>query len=42
VLLTDTPSLVHQFEHPKFEIQKEYLIQLASPFKAEDKQKVKS
>ena len=42
VLLTDTPSLVHQFEHPKFEIEKEYLIQLSSPFKAEDKQKVKS
>ncbi len=42
VLLTDTPSLVHQFEHPKFEIQKEYLIQLSSPFKVEDKQKVKS
>ena len=42
VLLTDTPSLVHQFEHPKFEIEKEYLIQLSSSFKAEDKQKVKS
>ena len=42
VLLTDTPALVHQFEHPKFEIEKEYLIQLSSPFKDEDKQKVKS
>ena len=42
VLLTDTPTLVHQFEHPKFEIEKEYLIQLSSPFKNEDKQKVKS
>lgn len=42
VLLTDTPTLVHQFEHPKFEIEKEYLIQLLSPFKSEDKQKVKS
>lgn len=42
VLLTDTPSLVHQFEHPKFEIEKEYLIQLSSPFKIGDKQKVKS
>ena len=42
VLLTDTPSLVHQFEHPKFEIEKEYLIQLSSPFKIEDKQKIKS
>ena len=42
VLLTDTPALVHQFEHPKFEIEKEYLIQLSTPFKDEDKQKVKS
>ncbi len=42
VLLTDMPSLVHQFEHPKFEIEKEYLIQLSSPFKNEDRQKVKS
>lgn len=42
VLLTDTPALVHQFEHPKFEIEKEYLIQLSSPFKDEDKQKVKN
>ena len=42
VLLTDTPSLVHQFEHPRFEIEKEYLIQLSTPFKFEDKQRVKS
>lgn len=42
VLLTDTPSLVHQFEHPKFQIEKEYLIQLSSPFREWDKQKVKS
>lgn len=42
VLLTDTPSLVHQFEHPKFEIEKEYLIQLTSPFRIEDKQRAKS
>ena len=42
VLLTDTPALVHQFEHPKFEIEKEYLIQLTTPFNELDKQKVKS
>lgn len=42
VLLTDTPALVHQFEHPKFEIEKEYLIQLTTQFKQEDKQKAKS
>lgn len=42
LLLTDSPSLVNQFEHPKFQIQKEYLIQLSSPFREWDKQKVKS
>lgn len=42
VLLTDTPALVHQFEHPKFQISKEYLIQLTTPFREWDKQKVKS
>jgi pseudouridine synthase len=42
VLLTDTPSLVHQFEHPKFQIEKEYLIQLSTLFHEWDRQKVKS
>jgi len=42
VLLTDTPALVHQFEHPKFQIEKEYLIQLSTPFREWDRQKVKS
>lgn len=42
VLLTDTPALVNQFEHPKFEIEKEYLIKLTTPFREWDKQKVKS
>lgn len=42
LLLTDTPSLVNQFEHPKFDITKEYLIQLTSPFREKDKQKVKT
>ena len=42
VLLTNTPALVHQFEHPKFQIEKEYLIQLTAPFREWDKQKVKS
>ena len=42
VLLTDTPALVHQFEHPKFEIEKEFLIQLSTPFREWDCQKVKS
>ena len=42
LLLTDSPSLVNQFEHPKFEITKEYLIQLSSQFREWDIQKVKS
>ena len=42
VLLTDTPALVHQFEHPKFQIEKEYLIQLTTPFREYDKQRAKS
>lgn len=42
ILLTDTPALVNQFEHPKFQIEKEYLIQLTTPFREWDKQKVKS
>ena len=42
VLLTDTPALVHQFEHPKFQIEKEYLIQLSTPFREWDSQKAKS
>ena len=42
VLLTDKPSLVNEFEHPKFGVEKEYLIQLSTPFRNEDKQKAKS
>ena len=42
VLLTDTPALVNQFEHPKFQIEKEYIIQLSTPFREWDRQKVKS
>ena len=42
VLLTDTPALVHEFEHPKFQIEKEYLILLSTPFREWDRQKVKS
>lgn len=42
VLLTNIPSLVNQFEHPKFQIEKEYLIQLTTSFHEWDKQKVKS
>lgn len=41
LLLTNTPGLVHQYEHPSFNVFKEYLIQLSSAFKQEDIQKVK-
>jgi 23S rRNA pseudouridine2605 synthase len=42
VLLTNSPELVHQYEHPKFQVEKEYLIQLSSPFSSADQQKAKS
>lgn len=42
VLLTNIPSLVNQFEHPKFQIKKEYLIHLSTPFCEWDRQKVRS
>jgi pseudouridine synthase len=42
VLLTNSPALVHQFEHPKFHIEKEYLIQLSSPLSSSAQKKAKS
>ena len=42
-LLVDIEKKTGDFKlSVKFEIEKEYLIQLSSPFKIEDKQKVKS
>ena len=41
LLLTNSPEIVHQYEHPKFNIQKEYLIQLSSPLSVSDIQKTK-
>ncbi len=41
VLLTNKPALVHQFEHPKFQVEKEYLIKLSTPFRDWDRQKAK-
>jgi pseudouridine synthase len=42
LLLTNTPALVHQYSHPKFQIEKEYLIQLSSPLSSLHMQKAKS
>ncbi|MDR2189791.1 MAG: hypothetical protein LBP53_00955 [Candidatus Peribacteria bacterium] len=42
LLLTDSPALVHRYTHPKFHIEKEYLVQLSSPLSAPDIQKAKS
>jgi pseudouridine synthase len=41
VLLTNSPELVHQYEHPSFNITKEYLIQLSSSLSLADQQKTK-
>ena len=41
LLLTDTPQFVHQYEHPRFAIVKEYLIQLSSPLSLADQQRAK-
>lgn len=41
LLLTNDPALVHAYEHPKFWIEKEYLIQLSSPLKKEAIQQAK-
>ena len=41
LLLTNNPEIVHQYEHPKFNIQKEYLIQLSFPLSPSDREKTK-
>ncbi|MDR3169132.1 MAG: hypothetical protein LBU27_05225 [Candidatus Peribacteria bacterium] len=40
VLLTNSPDLVHRYEHPKFNITKEYLIQLSSPISSQHLQQM--
>jgi 23S rRNA pseudouridine2605 synthase len=40
VLLTNSPDLVHRYEHPKFNITKEYLIQLSSPISSQHLQQI--
>lgn len=41
LLLTNSPKLVNQYEHPKFNIQKEYLITVQEVIKQEDLKKMK-
>ncbi|MDR0370048.1 MAG: pseudouridine synthase [Candidatus Peribacteria bacterium] len=42
LLLTNVSELVHQYEHPKFDIEKEYIIHLTSSIKKEDKIQAKN
>ncbi|MBU0626460.1 hypothetical protein KKG31_04020 [Patescibacteria group bacterium] len=39
LLLTDDPKLVHEWEHPKFEIEKEYIVELDKSLEESDKKK---
>ncbi len=40
LLLTNDPKLVHKWEHPKFEIEKEYIVELDRSLEEADKEKV--
>jgi 23S rRNA pseudouridine2605 synthase len=42
LVLTDSPRLVHQHEHPRFNITKEYLIQLSCDLDPMDIKKMKN
>jgi len=41
LLLTNAPEIVHYYEHPKFNIQKEYLVQLSHTMNFQDRQQTK-
>lgn len=40
LLLTNDPKLVHQWEHPKFEVEKEYVVEIDKPLDEKDKDKM--
>lgn len=40
LLLTNNPSIVHEFEHPKKTIEKEYIVELDIPIKMDDIEKM--
>ncbi len=42
LLLTDDPALVNEFEHPKFDIEKEYIVELDMELDAKDIQRALS
>lgn len=39
LLLTDDPALVHEYEHPTHNIEKEYIVELDRPLPPEDLKK---
>jgi 16S rRNA pseudouridine516 synthase len=41
LLLTNDPKLVNEYEHPKFEISKEYIVQIDRPLTSRDIQRMK-
>ncbi|MDR0283137.1 MAG: hypothetical protein LBI53_07830 [Candidatus Peribacteria bacterium] len=41
LLLTNAPEMVHHYEHPKFNIQKEYLVQLSKAMNLKDREQTK-
>jgi pseudouridine synthase len=42
LLLTDDPALVNEYEHPKFDIEKEYIVELDQELDAKDIQRALS
>lgn len=40
LLLTNDPKLVNEYEHPKFEIEKEYIVKINAPFRHGDIKKM--
>lgn len=41
LLLTNDPKLVNEFEHPKFEIEKEYIVKIDRSLTSRDMQRMK-
>lgn len=41
LLLTNDPKMVNEFEHPKFEIEKEYVVKIDKPVSLHDVQRMK-
>ncbi|PJA48146.1 MAG: hypothetical protein CO170_03605 [candidate division SR1 bacterium CG_4_9_14_3_um_filter_40_9] len=41
LLMTNDPKVVNEFEHPKFEIEKEYIVKIDRPLTSRDAQRMK-